>query len=158
VIGIALALAACRPESPDPNAWPPNECALDSSPFLQPQCLDALATKCGMQASEAACVAVEEAPFDEYPIQCTWIDVTVFSDAAACTVQSVDGRCVAVLLEEDCVDGCQVDAARGEILDLCGGPLDASSAVGAEDPGPAPCSSATPPALCACSSTVCPDH
>lgn len=185
----SLAVAACGPESDAPGADTgsassdpddtgsattsgaalPDACSIDASPFLQPECLDALRLACNAHAAENDCAAAAPFAFDDggFVIGCAWAKVVTFSDATQCTVESVAGRCEA-RIDSECGDYCAGDfmlsdvaaiPAQLEIVQLCGGPLGAWSATDAE-PGTVVSTCAPnvePPSdpLCDCATTAC---
>lgn len=102
------------------------------SPFLEGECLDALANGCDAYVDETACAAAPVATFDGYTVVCRWATVTTIADRETCEVASVGGRCVAALDGHECLLPCTADPTTNEIIEVCDGPLDASSAVGAE--------------------------
>lgn len=150
-------------------SWPPDECPIDASPFLSPECLAALRSACNEHTGEDACAAEPRLAFadDMYIVRCAWAKVVTFSDAAACAVASVAGRCEASV-DTACRDACAGEPlisnlsaipSELEIIELCGGPLGPWSAVGSE-PGAhvgACAKSVQPPAppLCDCAAVAC---
>lgn len=145
------------------DSWLPGECRIDESPFLRPDCLGALRSACGEHEDESTCVAEPALSFSDgsYIIRCSWAKVVTFSDADACTVASVAGRCEASV-DKACNESPtgNVDAIPSEleIIEMCGGPLGPWSAVGSE-PGEYVGSCAEnvkppAPALCDCASVA----
>jgi hypothetical protein len=144
----------------------PDACSPDESPFLQPDCLDALRQACNEQDEENVCVATEPFDVSGYRIRCAWAKVVAFSDTSACTVDAVVGRCEASI-ETPCGDYCtenellsNVSAipSRQEIIRLCGGPIGPWSAVGADSDHTSMCAdNVVPPAdpLCQCAEVAC---
>lgn len=153
----------------DGAAWPPDECPLDQSPFLRADCLGALQSACRELTDETACAAEPSLRFidDQYVIRCVWAKVVTFSDATACTVAAVMGRCEASV-DTACSDACageplisdlQAIPSELEIVKMCGGPIGPWAAVGSE-PGAyvgACAGNVTPPAppLCDCAAVAC---
>lgn len=142
-----------------PEDWPPATCPPASSPFVSGECLDGLARGCGAYADENACAAAPVASFDGYTVRCRWATVTTIADPQTCALASVGGRCVAALEDDLCLLPCTADPSTNEIIEVCGGPLDASAAVGAEPDDDGPCStqqtSPPAPALCECAPASC---
>jgi len=151
------------------TSWFPGECPVDESPFLSADCLEALRSACGEHDVEGACAGEQPLSFldDQYIVRCSWAKVVKFSDAAACTVASVTGRCEASV-DTACSDACAGDFLNSsltaipselEIIEMCGGPLGPWSAVGSE-PGAylgtcAPTVKPPAPPLCDCASVAC---
>jgi hypothetical protein len=172
---VCLVLVACTSDDGETGgdtgaevSWPPGACALDESPFVQSECLDALRLACNAHAEESACAGAQPLSFDTggYSIECGWAKVVAFVDEAACTVETVSGRCEA-RIDTECGDFCGGDdmlsdvaaiPSQGEIVQLCGGPLGPWSAVGAANDDLSTCAdNVTPPsdALCECAEAAC---
>lgn len=148
----------------------PADCSAEESPFLRGVCLDALRDRCRENEAESSCAAADPLKFDNngYVIRCRWAKVVTFteSDGVSCEVTGTEGRCEATV-DTVCSDGCAGDyfqtnlrasPMQREIVQVCGGPLGAWSAVGAE-PGEyfacAPNTLPPPPALCDCAPIAC---
>lgn len=179
-------VASCSPEtvgdsSENPDDLMPSECVDLGSPFLEADCLGALAARCGALESEQECVAAKPLSFGDggYPIHCGWAKVVRFADIDMCTVESVSGRCVAGLEQNGigCDDPCageldlysslSVEFAELEMIEMpcapggayLGGPLGPSSAVDSPPTdGSGSCAENTSPPpseLCACHQVAC---
>jgi len=153
----------------DGDSWLPDECQIEQSPFLSPDCLGALRGACGGHGDESACAAEPMLSFDNdgYIIRCVWAKVVRFSDASLCTVASVGGRCEASV-QNACGDACAGNFLVSnlsaipdelELIEMCGGPLGPWAAVGSEpgsylsvcEPGLVP----APDPLCDCAQVAC---
>ena len=159
----------------------PAKCAGLKSPFLEADCLAALRDECRSFSSGEDCAGQEPFLFNEgaFAVHCGWAKVVEFSDAAACKIQTVKGRCEAGIEQTGlgCGGGCggeatphyslRADSDEMELIEMpctltgsyLGGPLGPDSAVGAEpgEYGKACAEGTTPPAapICACSSVAC---
>lgn len=156
---------------PDAAVYP-GACDPGVSPWQSGACLDGLSERCRAHDAQEDCAAAGPLTFGVgYTVACGWAKVVAFSEEASCTVASVHGRCEAILVEGlsgACSDGCTGEAlisslsafpSRGEIVDLCGGPLGGWSAIDADADGEggmcAPNVSPPPPALCDCVAAAC---
>lgn len=147
-------------DSTGADSWPPETCALEASPFLDADCLEALRLACNAHAAETQCTAAEALSFDSggYSIRCAWAEVYTFTDAATCAGETATSRCEAIV-DTECQDTCTAIPSALEIIDVCGGPLGAWSAVDSEDAGHvgtcAPNVQPPAPALCDCAPATC---
>ncbi len=151
------------------DPWPPDACTLETTPFLQVECLDAMRLACNQHSEEDDCTSAPGLAFARggYQVGCSWARVVRFSDADTCTVQSVEGRCEASLEGLPCGDLCAGNSmlsnisafpSESELVDLCGGPLGSWSAVGSTQMHAFTCGeNIEPPApeLCDCVDAVC---
>lgn len=151
------------------DPWPPDTCSLETSPFLQAECLDAMRLACNQRSEENDCTSAPGLSFDGggYEVRCSWARVVRFSDADTCTVQTVEGRCEASLEGLPCGDLCAGESLVGnisalpsesELVQLCGGPLGAWSAVDSPQMHAFGCGeNLEPPAppLCDCVDVAC---
>ena len=171
--GCSTESAACDESSGTSRdeSWLPEACSLDRSPFLQPQCLDALRLACNEHSAENVCTASPVLPFASggYEIRCAWAKVVTFSDADSCTVESVDGRCEASIegllpcggdpcTEDSLMSSVSAVPSESEIIQLCGGPLGSWNAVGSTESYASVCEDGIeppPPSLCDCTEAAC---
>lgn len=156
---------------PDTETYP-GACDPGVSPWQSSACLEGLSERCRGHDAQEDCLASGALTFGVgYTVACDWAKVVAFSDEASCTVASVRGRCEAVLVEGlsgACSDGCSDESlisslsafpSRGEIVDLCGGPLGGWSAIDADAGGEGGVCAANvsppAPALCDCVAVAC---
>jgi hypothetical protein len=150
-------------------SWPPQECSLEISPFLQVECLAAMRSACNAIEEEGDCTLTPFASFSNggFEVRCEWAKVVKFSDVATCSVEGVLGRCEPTLNEMACVDSCLGEALVGsisafpsdlELVQLCGGPLGSWSAVGSTEMYGFSCGDnlvPPEPAICQCIDEAC---
>lgn len=156
---------------PDAETYP-RACDPGVSPWQSSECLEGLSERCRIHDAQEDCLASGALTFGVgYTVACDWAKVVTFSDEASCTVASVHGRCDAILVEGlsgACSDGCTGEAlisslsafpSRGEIVDLCGGPLGGWSEIDgdADGEGGVCAANVSPPApaLCDCAAVAC---
>lgn len=141
------------------DTWLPAACELDSSPFVDSECLGGLRLACNGFATEEACAAAAPLAFDDggYAVRCGWASVIAYDEASTCAVASMTSRCEAYI-DQECFASCTAITSELEIIDLCGGPLGPWSAVDIEDDGVGTCAPNTQPpapALCDCAPATC---
>jgi len=156
-------------DTSDETPWPPEACALETSPFLQPECLDAMRLACNQHSEETDCTSAAGLSFagGGYEVACSWAKVVRFSDPDTCTVQTVEGRCEARVAGMPCGDLCTGDSltsntsafpSDSELVQLCGGPLGEWSAVGSTQMHASSCGEnlePPQPPLCDCVDVAC---
>jgi hypothetical protein len=163
-----------------PPAGLPAACEGMDSPFVAADCLGGLRDRCRALADEGACTGAGTLAFDGgFEITCGWAKVVTFSDVAACTIASVEGRCEAGIEQTGltCPDKCtdepdlyaslRADPDALELIEMpCApeghqldGPLGPGSAIDAPptDEGSTCAPNIQPPApeICTCVSAAC---
>lgn len=153
-----------------------------TTPFQSEPCALAVRDYCAYRQTEAECTSFEPILLEEsYAFGCAWAKVVKFSELESCTVESVFGRCVAVI---DMLKGCSptcspeypagVDygittyAAANEMMEIpcygseLGGPIDEATVIanqiGDERKYSTCADNISPPApkaLCACTNAFC---